>query len=58
MEDVFQLLYGLSGPGPVGMRQGRTKRLVNRGRAVTKRVPDDRMQLHVPVDRLTRFAER
>jgi len=37
---------------------GRTKRMVKGGRAVTMRVPDDRMQLHVPVDRLARFAER
>ena len=32
--------------------------MVNGGRAVTKRVPDDRMQLHVPLDRLARFAQR
>lgn len=37
---------------------GRTKRLMQRSRAVTKRVPGDRMQLHVPVDKLARFAER
>ena len=32
--------------------------MVKGGRAVTMRVPDHRMQLHVPVDRLARFAER
>lgn len=37
---------------------GRTKRLMQHSRAVTKRVPGDRMQLHVPVDKLARFAER
>lgn len=37
---------------------GRTKRMIKGGRAVTMRVPGDRMQLHVPVDRLARFAER
>jgi len=37
---------------------GRTKRMVKGGRAVTMRVPDDRMQLHVSVDQLARFAER
>ena len=37
---------------------GRTKRMVKGGRPITMRVPDDRMQLHVPVDRLARFAER
>jgi len=37
---------------------GRTKRMVKGGRAVTMRLPDDRMQLHVSVDRLARFAER
>lgn len=37
---------------------GRTRRLVQQGRAVTRRVAGDRMQLHVPVDRLARFAER
>ena len=37
---------------------GRTKRMVKGGRAVTMRVPNHRMQLHVPVDRLARFAER
>ena len=36
---------------------GRTKRMVKGGRAVTMRVPDDRMQLHVPLNRLARFAE-
>lgn len=37
---------------------GRTRRMVKDGRAVTMRVADDRMQLHVPVDKLARFAER
>lgn len=37
---------------------GRTKRMVKGGRSVTMRVPDDRMQLHVPVEKLARFAER
>lgn len=37
---------------------GRTKRLMQRGRAVTRRVAGDRMQLHVPVEKLARFAER
>jgi len=37
---------------------GRTKRMIKGGRAVTMRLPGDRMQLHVPVDRLARFAER
>lgn len=37
---------------------GRTKRMVKGGRAVTMRVPDDRMQLHVPMEKLARFAER
>jgi group II intron reverse transcriptase/maturase len=37
---------------------GRTKRMVSGGRAVTKRTPDDRMQLHISVDRLARFAKR
>ncbi|WP_336965666.1 reverse transcriptase domain-containing protein [Sphingobium aquiterrae] len=37
---------------------GRTRRMIKGGRAVTMRLPGDRMQLHVPVDRLARFAER
>lgn len=37
---------------------GQTKRMIKGGRAVTMRLPDARMQLHVPVDRLARFAER
>ncbi len=37
---------------------GRTRRMVKGGRTVTMRVPNDRMQLHVPLDRLIRFAER
>lgn len=36
----------------------RTTRLVQQGRAVTRRVAGDRMQLHVPIDKLARFAER
>lgn len=38
--------------------EGQTKRMIKGGRAVTMRLPGDRMQLHVPVDRLARFAER
>ncbi|WP_160106277.1 MULTISPECIES: reverse transcriptase domain-containing protein [unclassified Azospirillum] len=52
-EGATFLGYGLKTYG-----DGRTKRMVKAGRAVTMRVPDDRMQLHVPVDRLARFAER
>lgn len=37
---------------------GRTRRRVIGGRAVTVRVADDRMQLHVPMEKLARFAER
>ncbi|GBQ20815.1 RNA-directed DNA polymerase [Gluconacetobacter sacchari DSM 12717] len=52
-EGATFLGYGLKTYG-----DGRTKRMVAGNRAVTKRIPDDRMQLHVPVDRLVRFAER
>lgn len=37
---------------------GRAKRMVRCGRAVTMRIAGDRMQLHVPEERLARFAER
>lgn len=37
---------------------GQTRRMIKGDRAVTMRLPGDRMQLHVPVDRLARFAER
>ena len=37
---------------------GRTRRTVIGGRAVTVRIADDRMQLHVPMEKLARFAER
>lgn len=37
---------------------GRTKRMVKGNRAITMRVPGDRMQLHVPQEKLAKFAER
>lgn len=37
---------------------GRTKRMVRSGRAVTMRLASDRMQLHVPENKLAGFAER
>lgn len=46
------------GYGLITYGNGRTERMVTGNRTVIKRIPDDRMQLHVPVDRLVRFAER
>ncbi|WP_166930372.1 reverse transcriptase domain-containing protein [Asaia sp. As-1742] len=37
---------------------GRARRMVRCGRAVTMRIAGDRMQLHVPEERLARFADR
>jgi group II intron reverse transcriptase/maturase len=37
---------------------GRTRRMVKGGRPVTMRLPDARMQLHVPINKLASFAER